>query len=278
MRTHFVQHSNASLLKKGTHTLHQIIIALNYSHSWLVVAHHSENTESGKALFLRLQAQQHHRIRLPAHQLSNLRQKAQRTVVTVGNSVNIRRAEFFLQIFGSSKAFVAQHNIHLCPAHILQLLHARVAAKAGVTAQLQRFAQQTLYLPYIAFHAVTPHRGAYDIVHAFFLRNALLRQITHQQLIRFSQTNAVIAAEAALLKGYELSLDLILHITAHTLDIGADNGSYGRCNDKNNLRRIIFIQFDKRILQTCYVAHDNIVLAHMRGEEAVLKAQAQASV
>ena len=56
VRTHFVQYSDAALLQKGTHALHHIIIALDYSHSRLVVAHHGEKTESGKALFLCLQA------------------------------------------------------------------------------------------------------------------------------------------------------------------------------------------------------------------------------
>ena len=103
-------------------------------------------------------------------------------------------------------------------------------------------------------------------------------QITHKQLIRFRQTDTVITAETSLIKGYELSLDLVLHITAHALDVGADDGSYGGGYNEDNLRRIAFIKFDNCFLQTCYVTHDNIILAHMRGEEAVLKAQAQASV
>ena len=179
---------------------------------------------------------------------------------------------------GSGQAFVAQHNIYLRLAHSLQLVYARVAAEAGIAAQSQRFTQQVFHLPDVACHAVTPHRGADDIVHACLLRHALLRQIAHQQLIGFRQADAVITAEASLLEGHQLSLDLVLHITAHALDVGADDCSYGGSYDEDNLRRIAFIQFDKRILQTCYVTHNNIVLTHMRGKEAVLKAQAQASV
>ena len=179
---------------------------------------------------------------------------------------------------GSGKTFIAQHNIYLCLAHSLQLVYAGVAAKAGITAQVQRFIQQALYLPDVACHAVAPRRGADDVVHACLLRYVLLWQIAHEQLIGFRQTDAVITAEAALLEGHKLSLDLVLHITAHALDIGADDGSYGRGNNEDNLRRIAFVQFDNCFLQTCYIAHDNIIFAHMRGKEALLKAQAQASV
>ena len=278
VRAHFVRHADACLFQKSTHTLHQVIITLNYGLPWLAAAHHGKHAEHGHALFLHFDAHQHHRLRSFANCCAYLLQKAYGAAVAVGNGVNIRRTEFFFKVLGSSQAFVAQHNIYLCLAHGLQLVYARVAAKAGIAAQSQRFTQQALYLPDVAGHAVTPRRGADDVIHARLLRYVLLRQITHEQLVGFRQTDAVITAEAALLEGHKLSLDLVLHITAHALDVGADDGSYGGGNNEDNLRRIAFIQFDNCFLQTCYVTHDNIILAHMRGEEAVLKAQAQASV
>lgn len=94
----------------------------------------------------------------------------------------------------------------------------------------------------------------------------------------FLPSDTVITAEASLFKGYQLGLDLILHIAAHALDVSSDDGSHGRGYDEDNLRRIAFIQFNDGILQACYVTHYNIILAHMRSEHAVLKAQAQAAV
>ena len=149
---------------------------------------------------------------------------------------------------GSGQAFVAQHNIYLCLAHGLQLVYAGVAAKAGVAAQSQRFIQQALYLPDVACHTVAPRRGANDVVHACLLRCILLWQVAHEQFVGFSQADAVITAEAALLEGHKLSLDLVLHITAHALDVGADDGSYGGGYDEDNLRRIAFIKFDNCFL------------------------------
>ena len=178
----------------------------------------------------------------------------------------------------SSQALVAQHDVHLCLAHSLQLFDARVAAEASIAAQAQRFTEQALHLPDIARHAVAPRRRADDVVQALLLRHALLRQIAHEQLIRFGKADAVITAEAALLKGHELGLNLVLHIAAHALDICANNGSYRGSHHEDDLRCIIFIQLHQRLLQTRHVTHDHIVLAHMRSEEAVLKAQAKAAI
>ena len=227
MRAHFVCHADACLRQESTHTLHQVIITLNSGLPWLTAAHHGKHAEHGHALFLHFDAHQHHGLRSFANCCANLLQKAYGAAVAVGNGINIRRAEFFFKVFGSSQAFVAQHNIYLRLAHSLQLVYARVAAKAGIAAQSQRFTQQALHFPDVARHAVAPRRGTDDIVHARLLRHVLLWQITHQQLVGFRQTDAVITAEASLLEGHKLSLDLVLHITAHALDVGADDGSYG---------------------------------------------------
>ena len=278
VRAHFVRHADTSLLQESSYTTHQVIIALNSGLPWLAAAHHGKHTEHGHALFLHFDAHQHHELRSFANCCAYLLQKAYGAAVAVGNGINIWRTEFFFKIFGSGKAFIAQHNIYLCLAHSLQLVYAGVAAKAGITTQVQSLIQQALYLPDVASHAVAPRRGADDVVHARLLHCILLWQVSHEQLVGFRQADAVITAEAALLEGHKLSLDLVLHITAHALDVSSDDGSYGGGYDEDNLRRIAFIQFDNCFLQTCYVAHDNIVLAHMRGEEAVLKTQAQASV
>ena len=248
VRTHFVRHADTSLLQESAHTLHQVIITLNYGLPWLAAAHHGKHAEHGHALFLHFDAHQHHGLRSFANRCAYLLQKAYGAAVAVGNGINIWRAELFFKILGSSKAFVAQHNIYLCLAHGLQLVYAGVAAKAGITAQSQRFIQQALYLPDVTCHAVAPRRSTNNVVHACLLRYILLWQIAHQQLVGFGQADAVITAEAALLEGHKLSLDLVLHITAHTLDVGADDGSYGGGNNKDNLRRIAFIKFDNCFL------------------------------
>ena len=243
-----MRHADACLFQKSTHTLHQVIIALNSGLPWLAAAHHSKHTEHGHALFLHFDAHQHHGLRSLTNCCAYLLQKAYGAAVAVGNGINIWRAELFFKVFGSGNAFVAQHNIYLCLAHRLQLVYARVAAKAGIAAQAQCFTQQVFHLPDVACHAVAPRRGTDDVVHARLLHYILLWQVAHEQFVGFGQADAVITAEAALLEGHKLSLDLVLHITAHALDVGADDGSYGRGYDEDNLRRIAFIQFDNCFL------------------------------
>ena len=60
------------------------------------------------------------------------------------------------------------------------------------------------------------------------------RQLLHQQFVGLGQADRVVPPEAALFKGDEFGGDLLLHIAADALDVGADDRRHRRGDDQRS--------------------------------------------
>ena len=149
--------------------------------------------------------------------------------------------------------------------------------EAGAHLHAEGLAHQAADLIQVAAGAVSAGGQAEQVVRAF---NALIGGrygMLGDQPVCLAQADAVVAAEAALLKGDEAGAHLFLHVGAHAAQVGSDDGGDGRGDHEDHARRVALVDLHERALQPRDVAHDHVVLAHVGGEQAVLLVHAEAS-
>ena len=202
-------------------------------------------------------------------------QPGQRPGIAVGRTQQEGRAALLGQDTGGRNGFLPQHQIDLGTAHLLDLLHTGVQTQAGVQLHAEGLPHQTLDLPHIAFHAEEASGRAKNVVRSGLAGNVRFGNVLRQQAICRLNAHAVVAPKAALLKGDQTGVDLLLHVGANALQVGADDCRYRGGHHEDHPRMIPLIHLHQRLFQPGDVAHHHVVLTHVGGEQTVLLIHAQ---
>ena len=277
MRTDLIDHREEDAVQKIRQPLHSHVLAHDGNGGFVLLQHHGVHAVLLRFHDALLQMRRHPRVHGSSDCLADNLQPVQRAFISIGRALHKGRSALILKMLCGGQRLVAQHKIDLRTAHGADGLRARFMAQAGMAIHVEGLLHQAPDFVYIGRIPIAPRRRAEDIVGSVLLFCILFGDLLDQQAIRLPDTDAVIAAEAALFKGDQAGIDLFLHVSAYAAKVRADDGRNGRGDHKDHLRMIARIHFDQRIFKAADIAHDHIVLTHMGGKQTIFLVDSQLS-
>ena len=267
----------ARLLQQPRHTAHQFVFAVDRRCRAVALEHHAVHAHLHGLSMARLELPHQRAVRLASQRRAHAPEPVQRAGVAVGHTRDTGCMAVFFENLRRRQRLAAQDEVELRRAAALNGFHVRIQTEAGAHLHAEGLAHQAANFIAVAAGAVSAGGEAEQVVRAF---DALIGRrycMLGNEPVGLAQANAVVAAEAALLKGNQPGAHLFLHVGAYAAQVRADDGGDGRGDHEDNARRVGLIDLHERALQPGDVAHDHVVFAHVGGEQAVLLVHAEAS-